>query len=250
MLAPAALTIPRRLIPTLMLAHHDENAIGGDRSLVFADLERHGVLAEGGGLTAEAHAVVGVMVDPTLVVSVEVASPLGRQRSTLWGTEDLAVWGRPAAGDAFELRRVDPVEIPLLLTQLTGVGHRPPPPFTGGVTVETAALTTAIDWRGDDPDGALGVLVSSGVEPVWADRLLIAHDHLRTEWTVSSVAGPTNGEPHVVELHVVDAGPAGYWRIDDDELCTTYTVVSHHGVVAELLRAVPDIAGHAPIERI
>jgi hypothetical protein len=198
------------------------------------------VLTGDGGLTAEAHAVVGVMVDPTLVVSVDVTSPLGGSRSTLWATDELAVWGRPVAGDAFELRRIDPIEIALLLTQLTGVGHRPVPPFTGGVTVETAALTTAIDWRGDDPDGALGVLVSSGIEAVWADRLLIAHEHLRTQWTVSSVGGTTaGGEPHIVELHVMDAGPAGYWRVEDDLLTTTFTVVSHRGVLAELRRALP-----------
>jgi hypothetical protein len=235
MLSPGVLTLPRRLIPALMLLAAD----GAPPPAAVVDLERCGV-ASGGIVSPDAAALVGVMTDPDLVVSIEVTTRDAVNRSTIWATAERAVWGRPVEQDVYQLRSIDTVTVPLLLAQLTGVGRRPETPFSGSVTVAADALAAALDWQTDDPETALAILVSAGAEPVWADRILIANQHRRAQWTVSSVWVEQNGGHEVHEATVLDAGPAGYWRISRDEPGTsTYTVASMHETMRLLRRCLP-----------
>ncbi len=238
MASPHPLIIPRHLIPALLLAHQGAMAaIAHDRT-ALTELEQCGATS-GGHLTNAAADLVAVMTDPILVVSVEVTTPVEHIRSTLWGTDAEVVWGRPADHDTFELRRLDPLQAHLLLAQLTGLGHRPSPPFWGGVTVESATLTRALEVRPEEPDAAIRLLASSGVDDVWADRLLLAHDLIRAQWSVSSVwTGDPSGH-RIAEIEVLDAGAAGYWRIERAGDRATYSVTSLEHVLAAFRHAVP-----------
>lgn len=235
MFSHGVLTLPRRLIPALMLLA----AEGAPPPGAVAELERCGAAA-GGMLSPEAAGLVAVMTDPDLVVSVEVTTRDATNRSTIWATSDRAVWGRPVDQDVYQLRSIDTVTVPLLLAQLTGVGSRPETPFSGSVTVAADALDAALDWQGDDPETALAILVSAGADPVWADRILIANQHRRAQWTVSSVWTERAGGHEVHEATVLDAGPAGYWRIVTVEPGTvTYSVASVLETMRLLRRCLP-----------
>ena len=235
MLSHGVLTLPRRLIPALMLLA----AEGTPPPSAVAELERCGV-APGGLLSPNATGLVAVMTDPDLVVSIEVTTRDATNRSTIWATAERAVWGRPVELDVYQLRSIDTVTVPLLLAQLTGVGKRPETPFTGSVTVAADALDAALDWQADDPETALAILASVGADPVWADRILIAHQHRRAQWTVSSVWIGQAGGHEVHEATVLDAGHAGYWRIASAEPGTvTYTVASLHEIMRVLRRCLP-----------
>lgn len=207
----------------------------------LADLEAAG-LASKGRLRPEAAALVAVMTESTLVVSVEKHAADGSTRSTAWANDAAAVWGRPVLNEVYELRPVDRLQLALLIAQLVGVGRRPPPPFSGGVTVPIDPLEASLGWRSTDPETALAILVAAGVEPIWADRLLIAHDHARSEWSVSSVWSGAGGSHHVGELAVLDAGPGGYWEIRrmSDAGTARYMVMSLEETMRRLRACLPD----------
>jgi|GEM_PF-6085763 len=240
MLSHGTLTIPRRLIPAVMLL-----AAGGTPPVAGAvdELERSGVMAHG-VLDPAAADLVAVMTDPDLVVSVEVATRDGSQLSTVWATDDRAVWGRSVEVDIYQLRLIDALSVPLLLAQLTGVGRRPEAPFSGSVTIAAETLAAAVDWHTDDPETACGILVAAGVDSLWADRILIALHHQRATWTVSSVWSDGASGHEVHEVTVLDAGPAGYWRLTSpDSGDVTYTVTSLRETVRLLRRCVPSRIG-------
>ena len=59
-------------------------------------------------------------------------------------------------------------------------------------------------------------------------------------WTVSSVWHDPDGGHGVVELSVLDAGPAGYWEVAaNDQGITTLTVSSLERVMRMLRECVP-----------
>ena len=78
MVSPGTLTVPRRLIPALMLlATH-----GTPDPSALAELERSGVVA-GGSLSSDVAGLLAVMTDPELVISVEVTTRDGSRLSTI-----------------------------------------------------------------------------------------------------------------------------------------------------------------------
>ena len=233
----APLTLPRRLIPAVMLL----GCGGAPTPPVAAELERSGVTV-GGNLAARTAELVAVMTEPDLIVSVAVTTRDAELLSTIWSTGPQAVWGRPVDRDVYQLRSIEAVTIPLLLAQLTGVGRRPEPPFGGSIGMPSRALKKALDFAGDDPDTALGILLDAGVDETWADRVLIANQHMRARWRVSSVWTPPDLGPSVHEATVLDAGPAGYWHIttsDTDHV--TYTVASLAQTMRVLRGCLPDL---------
>ncbi len=204
------------------------------------ELEALGVVA-GGRIADDAADIVEVMTDARLVISVDRRTADLPFRSTIWERNGTAVWGRPVNGDVFELRAIDPIQLPLLLAQLTDVGRRPLPPFSGALLVRVEPLHAALTSH-HDQETAFGILVASGLDPLWADRLLIAHDHRRAEWTISSVWTDPTGTHGVHETTVLDAGPAGFWHLHRTEDGTTvrYTVGSLESVMRSVRRCVPD----------
>ncbi len=232
------LRLPRPLIPTLMILaageHAPTPADGAVRHL--EELE----LAAQGRITPMGRRLVEIMTEADLVISVECASAELVQHSTIWAQRHRAVWGRPADHDVFELRCVEPIEIPLLLAQLTEVGHRPPAPFAGAVTVPHDALNAAAS-RDFDAETAFGILVAAGVDSTWADRLLIAFDHRRHEFTISSVWTDPEGNHGHHEVRILDAGAAGYWHLEPDTHSgsITATVGSVRSVMRSLTGCVP-----------
>ncbi len=231
--------MPRPLIPALMLLATIEEGGAPPPAAALRELERRG-LARRGRVASDAASVVATMTDARLVVSIECLTADRPYRSTIWARAGDAVWGRPAERNVFELRAIDPIQLPLLVAQITDVGRRPHQPFAGSVTIDSEPLNAALD-HAHDPEAAIAILVAGGVDPLWADRLLIAHDHRRATWTVSSVWTDPGGRHGVYEATVLDAGPAGYWDIThNDDGKATYSVASSERVMRTIRRSVPD----------
>lgn len=203
------LSVPRRLMPVI-LGFHSGDHTAPKRSL--NELEGTGVL-RGGLLDPMVTTMVEVMTNPLLVVTVEVAGGRSPRLSTIWSTPHRAVVGQTSDRSRFDLVQIEPELLPFHLAQLTGLAPRPLPPFSGEVTLPSAALDLAEDLISSDPDLAEANLMSAGTPAEWIDRLLIALAHRRTMWTVESVwLGRTTGRSEA-RLAVLDAGPAGYWRL-------------------------------------
>jgi hypothetical protein len=157
--------------------------------------------------------LVGIMTNPTLVVTVEVAGARSPKLATIWGTPSRAVIGMTDDGQRFDLVQIEPSLLPFHLAQTTGLTPSPHPPFTGGCSMPADTLALAEDLAASDPRQAEQALVECGVPAPWADRLLIALAHRRCIWTATSVW--LGGKPGRSEsrLSVLDAGPAGYWLL-------------------------------------
>lgn len=239
---PDTLHLPRTLIPALMMLAAEAVPAAAISHDAIHQLERL-ELACDGRATPLGRRLVDDMTEAELVISIECETADLPYRSTIWARSSGAIWGRPVDSDVFELRRIDPIQLPLLLAQVTDVGRRPRPPFSGTVAIPTGPLD-AVRSGHHDHETAFGILVAAGVEPAWADRLLIAWDHRRIEWTVASVWTDPDGDHGSAEVRVLDAGPAGYWHVHANEDGTTsFTVGSLESVMRWLRRTVPGWCG-------
>ncbi len=225
------LTIPRHLVPAMMLLGRGGPGPRPLAPAVAAQLEQCGALVADRP-SPSARQIVACMTEPTTVVSVEVATATEQRLSTVWGTPERAVWGRRADGDRFELTTIDAIEVPLLLAQLTGLDRR-----GGATSCDPCGSPAASVMAAGDP---CTTRVTSSLDRGSVDRSLGARR--RVLWTVSSVWCSEAGDHEVRELTVLDTGPAGYWRIEpphDLDGSSTYARMSHEETLGRLARLVP-----------
>ncbi len=228
-------TVPRRLVPVLLAIHAGSTADPADT----APLERSGITS-GGRLHPAATAILDVVTEPGLVITVDVAGGRTPELATFWCSRRHAVQSEIVDGHRVRLHRVEPDWLPFHLTRVVGAGPRPTPPFPGAVTVDADLLVDTELLVGERPTTALNRLIASGVEPLWADRLLIALEHRRRVWRVQAVwVCPSSGR-RVAELTVLDAGPAGYWEITGSPSRLTLTVTSYDDIILALRHFLPD----------
>jgi len=162
--------------------------------------------------------LISVMTSPALVVTVEVTATGDPRLATIWGTSHLAVLGMTDDSKRFELIQIEPGLLPFHLAQATGLTPRPLQPFSGGFALPASALTSAEDLSSRDPTAAEVALAAAGVPALWADRLLTALAHRQSLWTVESVWLGTGQRRSGALLSVLDAGPAGCWRLSETSL--------------------------------
>jgi hypothetical protein len=201
--------VPRRLMPLILGIHSGDRPPPG-RSL--AELEHSGVLHRG-LLDPMVIAMVEVMTNPMLVVTIEVTTGNNPRLSTVWSTPRRAVVGQTCDRSRFDLLQVEPELLPFHLAQLTGLAPRPRPPFSGTIDLPAATLELAADLIGVEPDLAEASLIAAGTPAAWIDRLLIVLAHQSARWTVESVWLGRSGNRSEARLAALDGGSAGYWRI-------------------------------------
>jgi hypothetical protein len=236
------LTLPRRLVPVAMLLRHRGRGATDAASIRgVKELERAGI-AYDGRLHPMAASMLGTVTDPRLVITVEVTVDGPPEISTLWAAAGRVVLGRPVEPDLFQLSPLEPEYLPFHLAQLTRVGIRPDPPFTGSVAVPDGLLDDLATAWDSDVDGAVDRLRGAGVDPTWADRLAIAHHHRRRTWRVASLWAGPDRSAHDHELTVLDAGPAGYWVIrpgDEGPSAVTLQVATFAEIIDALRHTIP-----------
>ena len=209
------LTLPRRLVPTVMLL--GTGAAGVDRASVrdLVELERAGI-APGRRLHPLAAEMLEVVTGPRRVITVTAGLPDSQEISTIWIRSRTAVLGRPSGPDLFQLGPIELGLLPFHLAQLVELRPRPEAPFTGSVTIPVDVLDDLADTWLADPNRAADELALQGVERTWADRLAIAHRHLHSRWRLASLWVGADGNAGDDELIVLDAGPAGHWQVLPD----------------------------------
>lgn len=230
------LTLPRRLVPIVMLLGAGGRVDATAQLRDVVELERAGI-APGGRLHPLAAGMLRVVTDPRRVITVNVETD-DRAISTIWVREHRAVLGRAAGSELFELR---PVEVGLLtfhLAQLVRISSGRDPAYSGSVTVPAATLDALADSWKVNPEHAARRLVSEGVEPVWADRLVSAHRGRRARWRVASLWVARDGSARDEEVIVLDGADAGYWQVlVDPERLGQVTLATRRFVdVLELLQ--------------
>ena len=210
------LTLPRRLVPTVMLLGSRPGTVAHGASLRdLVELERAGI-APGRRLHPLAAAMLEVITEPRHVITVHVERNEGTEISTLWIRRTDVVLGRPAGPEVFELRPLELGLLPFHLAQLVAVVPRPEPPFGGSVTVPAAVLDDGVAMAAADPDGAIAALIGEGVDEAWAGRIVVVHQRLRARWRIGSLWVGRDGTPHDDAFEVLDAGQAGYWQVLSD----------------------------------
>lgn len=229
------MTLPRPLVPVLLAVHAGSTADPAGA----AQLELSGITS-GGRLHPAATSILDVVTEPGLVVTVDVAGGRTPELATFWCTRRRAVQGEIVDGHRVRLHRVEPDWLPFHLTRVVGAGPRPTAPFLGAVTVDADLLVEAERLLGERPTTAMNQLVESGIEPRWADRLLIALEHRRRMWRVQAVWISRPHGRRVSELTVLDAGPAGYWEITGSPSRLTLTVSSYDDVILAFRHLLPD----------
>lgn len=213
------LTLPRRLVPTVMLlGTHGTAATSRVRLQDLVELERAGITTDR-QLHPQAADMLDVVTTPTRVITVEVTIDERTDISTIWVRSTAAVLGRPTGPDLFQL---GPLEVGLLtfhLAQLVTLGPRPDPPFAGSATVPAELLDELEPTWTEDPAHAVSCLIAEGLDPEWAERLTVVHNQRRSRWRISSLWIGEDGTPGDSEIIVLDAGVAGYWQVLPDAEC-------------------------------
>jgi len=242
MLTRDRFVIPRRLLPSAMLLGQSPGNSGGIPAVTLTELRRAGVVTNAGRLKDEAASLLGVMSDAALVSSIEVRGKGTESASTIWATTRGAAVGRQVDEDMCELIPIRPTSLPVVMAHIVEIGRRPEPPFFGAGLLADGALELALDRIADAPSTAIDILVAAGLDRTWADRLLIAHEHMRSHWSVSSVWTDQMGSHHVRSVSVLDGGAAGYWRIEAQPISppsSRFSVVTLAQVMRLLRSTIP-----------
>jgi hypothetical protein len=210
------LTLPRRLVPTVMLlGTHGTAAAGRLRLRDLVELERAGITTDR-QLHPQAADMLDVVTAPNRVISIEVTNHEHTDISTIWIRRTTAVLGRPAGSDLFQL---GPIEVGLLtfhLAQLVALSPHPDIPFAGSATVPAEVLDELDDVWTEDPAHAASRLIAEGVDPQWAERLTVVHSQRRRRWRINTLWITDDGTPGDGEIIVLDAGSAGLWQVLPD----------------------------------
>jgi hypothetical protein len=237
------LTLPRRLVPTVMLLGSRPGAVEHDASLRdLVELERAGI-APGRRLHPLAAAMLDVITEPRHVITVHVERAEGTEISTLWIRHTDVVLGRPAGPEVFQLRPLEVGLLPFHLAQLVAVVARQEPAFDGSITIPAEVLDDGAAMAVADPDGAMAALLGEGVDAEWAERVVEIHQRMVARWRIGSLWVDRDGTPHDGAVEILDADTAGYWQVLTDPAGDTITLAARRfGDILELL----GLAGRTP----
>jgi hypothetical protein len=174
------------------------------------------------------HALVSVITNPSLVVTVEIDGPDPADRprlATIWRNGDTAVGGSRDQGGRFELIQIDPLLLPFHLAQVVQLVPRAQPRYTGTFRVPIGTLTLVESFAATDPSRAERELAAVGVAAPWIDRILATLIMRRSLWAIESIWLGDHRRREEARLSVLDGGFAGYWRLNrrDGHLTVTPT---------------------------
>ncbi len=203
------ISVPRRLMPTLLAAHAGTWAAEPD----VGELDAAG-LVTGTELTPLVRTLIDVVAEPTLVVSVEVTKNGSNPNlATFWSTGRRAAVGHCAAHNCFELTLLQPELLPFHVAQAVQLAPRRYPEYAGSVSLPPHLLARAEDLVKLDPAEIDTKWRAAGVSPCWVDRIVAATVMRRAAWTVESIWLGGRAGPIGSRLEVLDGGHAGFWTV-------------------------------------
>jgi hypothetical protein len=210
-----SLSIPRRLMPSLLALHAGKEPAGD----VLSELQRGGVFT-----ATRLDPLVGSLVDaitnPTLVVTVEVDTldPLVKpELATIWRSGEKGVLGRSDKDGRFELIQIEVPLLPFHLAQVVRLTPRSQPEFTGSFTIPARALAAVETIVHSNPVEAEREMSAAGVDAAWTDRWVAALIMRRSMWAMESIWLGDHRRRSEARLSVLDGGFTGYWRLSHED---------------------------------
>lgn len=240
----ATLSLPRNLLPIALLLADDPHPTDGLDPGLVRRLDAAGVFT-GGRMSSAARGVLDAVAAATSLIGVDVVTRHRADTMTVWVGETAGVWSRDGdggtTGTEVTLATVGPLEIPLLLIQLTGFGSRPDPSEPTPIVMADLDYESLCDWVPIDVDAARRIARKSVDGDTCPDAFVGALATMRREWTVTTSWLEVSGAPHSATLRVLDGGDSGYWRIERPESGLVTVAPLDTASVNRLLHAaVPD----------
>ena len=240
MLNPATETIriEREHMP-LLLQLKTVEATGVDEATTaaMAALEAADVLRDG-RLHPMADAIVGLVADPSLVVSVERLRAGVVSASTIWATSTAAAIGTRVNGGLYELRLANPALLPFHIFQMVHLQPRPEDySFNHELPAEAMFAAEAAIHEGE-LDKAQALIADAAVEsPAEIVDLLTGRI---ASWRVHSMWSTAEG-PTTAAAYGMDCGRLGNVLVEVDETGPTLSLraVRFAEVVGALRGALP-----------
>lgn len=230
------LRIPREILPEAIRQASRE---GLASPLATVRMETGGIIADG-RLDPIVAAMLNVIAEASLMLSIEVELEGDTSETTIWATPARAVI--TSSLDP-ELVDVSPVRLPRLPETLTDVIMLRPPDSVAAqaVTVAADAYGRAEEAR-HRPDAARAELDGTGLAQADVDLLLALQAPSTRRWKVCSTWATEDGQ-ETAELTGFDAGSRGQWLLEvglDPEGAASTLTFSPQGD-GDTLRALRDV---------
>lgn len=216
-----SISIPRRLMPSLLAVHAGKQPHGA----AISELREGGVIAAT-KLDPLVTTLIAVITNPALVVTVEVDDfdrDTRPELATIWRNDETAVVGRGDNRGQFQLLQIEPHLLPFHLAQTVRMVPRPQPTFSGSFAVPAGTLAAVESMIGTDPARAERELAAAGVATVWVDRFVATLIMRRSMWAVESIWLGDRRRRVEARLSVLDGGFAGHWRLSHSSSRVTIT---------------------------
>ena len=201
--------MPREILPEAL---RQASRQGLASPLATVRMETGGLLVDG-RLDPVVAALLNVIADASLMLTIDVNYEGDASVTTIWATPHRAVV--TSALDP-ELVDIHPVRLPRLPETLADVILHRPPDAVGDhpITVPTPAMTEAeAEAARPDPGAAQAVLVAAGVAADDAALVLALQAPSTRRWRISSTWATEEGQ-QMAHLRGLDAGPRGQWLIE------------------------------------
>lgn len=228
------LRIPHEILPEAL---RQASRQGLASPLATVRMETGGIIVDG-RLDPVVAAMLNVIVDASLMITIEVELEGDASTTTIWATPSRSVI--TSSLDP-ELVDINPVRLPRLPETLTDVIMLRPPETVGGhvIQVLSSALRRAEMARAN-PDAAHQALTEVGLSADDADSVLSFHAPSTRRWHISSTWTGDSG-PQMAELRGLDAGPRGQWLVDSgsDQGRTTFTPQGDGDILRALREVMP-----------
>ncbi len=231
------LRIPREILPEAIRQASRE---GLASPLATVRMETGGIIA-GGRLDPIVAAMLNVIAEASLMLTIEVELEGDASETTIWATPARAVI--TSSLDP-ELVDVFPVRLPRLPETLTDVIMLRPPDSVAAqaITVAADAYHRAEEESRQRPDAARAALDGAGLDEGDVDLLLALQAQSTRRWRVSSTWATEDGQ-ETARLSGFDAGARGQWLVAvglDDEGEEASLTFSPQGD-GDTLRALRDV---------
>lgn len=204
-----AIRIDHRYMP-LLLQLKTAGAIGVDPASAAAvsNLEA-GDLLRDGQLHPMADAILQLVSEPALVVSVERMRIGAVAASTIWATPSGATIGTRVDGGVFELRLANADLLPFHLFQLIHLRPLPASEPTDVMAAADAMLAAETLLHADDRAGAIQELTGNGLSEGDAAAAVVILASRVASWRIHS-QWTSNDRIEVRRAHGMDCGPRGH----------------------------------------
>lgn len=240
-----------RFAHALKYSRNGIEGTGAADSELVGQLRRAGIVI-GDDLDPIAADLLRIANQASLIINVELRFGADSSTSTVWATPRQAVVSASLDPDYAELRPVDVLQLPHVLSELM-VARHPSHVGESPISVATKAVAEA-EGVLDEPAQASKILVEAGLSEDQAQRVLDFQDADVRRWRINSNWSTEDGHDSS-ELRGIDAGDNGQWLVAmtgsrEDRGQLTFTPQGHGDVMRALRSVLPRSWVGSPLKNL